>query len=36
MPLRVGVEVACDTGENGTMSKMSVEGDLGVPVPACK
>lgn len=35
VPLRVGVEDGCDIGENGIISKMSVEGDLGVTLPAC-
>lgn len=35
MPLWVGIEDWCDTGENGIISKMSVEGDLAVTLPAC-
>lgn len=36
VPLRVGTGDWCDTGENGIISKMSVEGDLGVTLLACK
>lgn len=35
MPLGVGVEDWCDIGENGIISKMSVEGDFGGTLPAC-
>lgn len=35
VPLRVGIEDWCEIGENGIISKMSVEGDLGVTLPAC-
>lgn len=34
VPLRVGVDDWGDMGEKGTISKMSVEGDLGVTLPA--
>lgn len=36
VPLRVGVGDWCDSGEKGTISKMSVEGDFTVTLPACK
>lgn len=35
VPFRVGVGDCCDIGENGTISKMSVEGDFAVTLPAC-
>lgn len=35
VPLRVGIKDWCDTGENGIISKMSVEGDLSVTLSAC-
>lgn len=35
VPLRVGTEAWCEAGENGIISKMSVEGDLGTTLPAC-
>lgn len=35
MPLWVGTEDWGDIGENGIISKMSVEGNLGVTLPAC-
>lgn len=35
VPLRAGVGDWCDIGEKGTISKMSVEGDFTVTLPAC-
>lgn len=35
VPLRADVGDWCDVGENGIMSKMSVEGDITDPPSAC-